>query len=214
MPWLTGAEYYRHVVFQTVDLIPEKPEQWGTLFSKQADLWQKTLKRASSWQNLKGKIYCRSHATYYGIKDGQRVAVTTWKALFHEDEEGWIDKSIAKIARRMGAEIKSDQRCQKSEDVTLQIVADFMTHFIGIDRDMPNDVQSKLFYAHYSATTGMRRHVFQAYGLLRDLIIDLPGPEPKICDVPGCGLKLHEVLAPRLPDLPSERHRYKNGPTS
>jgi len=197
IPNLEGSAQYLHVVFQTRDVLPDNADHWGPIFSKQIDTWQKTMAKASMWKAGKDRLYSRSHATYYGIEDGKTVATTTWKILFHEVEEGCLDKIIIRIATAMDAIVFDQRRWQKGQNAALQIVADFMSHFIGIDQSISQGEQAKIFLAHYNSTRG--RHIFQAYGLLRKLIIELPAPEPQICPEPGCGLTLHEVLLPRPP---------------
>jgi hypothetical protein len=195
MPYLEGTANYYHVVFETVTQLPDNPDHWGPVFGKQIDSWQKVIGKAGLWKASKDRLYSRSHATYYGIQDGQRVAVTTWKLLLHEIEQGCLDKIVQRIASAMGAIVVDERRYQKGETAALQIVADFMTHFIGIDESISIEDQYKIFLAHYNATRS--RHIFQAFGLLRKLIIALPEPEPMLCPEPGCGLRLREVLDPK-----------------
>lgn len=198
MPSLEGDEQYYHIVFETRTVLPENLEHWGPVFASQIDTWQKVMSKASGWKESAKKIYSRAHSTYYGIDESERVvAVTTWKVMFHEDSEGCLSKTVGKILKAMDAMIIDEHRGQDGEVATLQIVMDFMTHLIGMDPAITSQDQGKVFYGHYTSTRG--RHIFQAYGLLRKLITALPEPEPQICPIEGCGLKLREVLVPNAP---------------
>jgi len=207
MPNLEGSANYYHVVYETIDELPENADHWGPIFSKQIDAWQKVILKVSGWKASKDRLYSRSHATYYGVEEGRTFAVTTWKVLFHEVEEGCLNEVIGRIADAMGAIVVDERRWQIGQTATLQIVSDFMSHFIGIDRSISMREQSKIFLAHYNSTRG--RHIFQAYGSLRKLIMDLPEPEAQICPVEGCGLKLKEVLVPK-PTTPGSQPKSQS----
>jgi len=194
MPALEGSAQYYHVVFETRNELPENLDHWGPIFGKKIDTWQKTIGKVGLWKASKGRLYSRSHATYYAVENGKRIAITTWKVMFHEVEEGSLDKTVAKIAKAMDANIIDEKRWQSGKTAALQIVSDFMMHFVGISDSLSKSDQDKLFLAHHNSTRG--RHVFQAFGLLRKLITELPAPEPQRCPEPGCGLKLTEVLVP------------------
>lgn len=198
LPHLEGTANYYHVVFEDAIPLPDNIEKWSGVLSARLDKWQKIIAKASTWKASKHQIYCRSHSTYYQQRPdtGKFIAITHWKLMFHEAEEGALSKVVDRIASHMAVVVVDERRWQEGLPATLQIVDDFMTHFIGIDPAISFEDQCQIFLGHYVATKG--RHVFQAFGLLREKMAELPEPEPQICPVPGCGQKLHEVLVPRM----------------
>jgi len=198
LPGMEGDANYHHVVLATKTYLPENLDHWGPALGKAMDKWQNIIKKASHWKLGKHRFYSRAHATYYQREGDRYVALTHWKLMMHEPEEGYMAKTLERIRAEMGAEIVDERRWQAGTTATMQITADFMTHFVGIDDTISHADQCKIFLGHYLATKG--RHIFQAFNLFREKIALLPVVEPQICPEPGCGLKLREVISPRPPD--------------
>ena len=133
-----------------------------------------------------------AHASYYTEDEAQ----THWKVMVDERFEGEALEFVEGLGELMGGSVSS-QRCYvNGQQGATQLVADTMTHFIGIDPDIPFAAQLEIFTAHYYATKG--RHIFQGLGNVYKLLQRIKRDDPPKCEI--CGRKLDQVLLDSNPE--------------
>ena len=197
----TGQRYCETWLY-TEHQIPENINQWTYIFSQLMSTWEKEVAKLGRRVAYKGKVYFRSLGVYYT----GNVARIHWKIMIYEEKENEADPAIEYLCRVMGAEIDGQRRYISGESAVMQIVEDTMSHLVGIDKRLSEEIQVQLFAAHYFATKG--RHIFQGLGALHGALRKLPKPDPLVCDV--CGGSLIQIIDRQ--DAPDSGHTSPTSP--